>query len=702
MTEDRNEMLSFFQIATGIDSIETAFNTLEQMNWDLNKAIAAFSPEVVSHESQITPPPLPPDQLNGATNHSLAYSFTATPQLVGYNTFQSTSSTSSSSFPSSRAAQSAAANNLLGNSYQIQLKVTYENQVATFNFFSHKWIGDISKEICVKFNIPSTHLHLDGWPSIVNDEMSLGDVSIEPVQYFNLKASRIAPILKKRQVFINLFAPNGRHEVSLDYDKTISDIKQEAYRLCSIRIKDQKWVGLPKYSTDQSKLETAGFLIPSHDLIVSKIEIHSGSNLSEPQTSISDINAVDTNSTDSAAMPNNDNSNKLLISKVTTQTSEDNINQDYSTGEDSDNNDLGDELICDPDYEPMSEDENELSSETRDHFKEPLIPETCLDQAQALMSFTENFELRYGPIHPDFFIGSMKDVIQASTRGALKDRKPLAVYLHHNASITSNIFCTQILCSETISNFLSMHFYIWAWDMTLPTNTTCFLDNVYINFGEQIRDQLRILGPDNYPLLILFKYDRHTSLELQATITGNSDHEETFSQLMKVYEMHENSMEELLNAEKLRDDREMIKKEQEIAYLASSQADEQRVREREHAELLHIKKEEAKLMFKALEAEERSAAKKRVPEEPAVGTKNITTIRFRFPSGDTVTRRFMEADHLDALISFVHSKGFPPKSHRLIMNYPKKDVTDLNAQLTLKVASLCPQAMIFVEETIES
>lgn len=49
-------------------------------------------------------------------------------------------------------------------------------------------------------------------------------------------------------------------------------------------------------------------------------------------------------------------------------------------------------------------------------------------------------------------------------------RKLLAVYLHHDGSILSNVFCSQILCSESVVNYLSSNFITWAWDMTHETN----------------------------------------------------------------------------------------------------------------------------------------------------------------------------------------------------------------------------------------
>ena len=73
---------------------------------------------------------------------------------------------------------------------------------------------------------------------------------------------------------------------------------------------------------------------------------------------------------------------------------------------------------------------------------------------------------RYGPVHPMFFIGSLADAVKEATGGLAATRKPLLLYLHHDRSILSNVFCSQLLCSESIVNYLSLNFICWGWDLT--------------------------------------------------------------------------------------------------------------------------------------------------------------------------------------------------------------------------------------------
>jgi len=52
----------------------------------------------------------------------------------------------------------------------------------------------------------------------------------------------------------------------------------------------------------------------------------------------------------------------------------------------------------------------------------------------------------------------------------LLQKKLLAIYLHHDHSICANVFCSQVLCAESLVSFLNANFITWAWDITHPSN----------------------------------------------------------------------------------------------------------------------------------------------------------------------------------------------------------------------------------------
>lgn len=326
----------------------------------------------------------------------------------------------------------------------------------------------------------------------------------------------------------------------------------------------------------------------------------------------------------------------------------------------------------------------------KDNFKDPMIPEHCVDQSEALALFSDNFEKRYGPVHPVFYCGSMKEVIHRATQGQLLDRRPVVVYLHHDRSISSNIFCEKILCSKIISDYLTMNYLTWAWDMTMPTNTTRFLDNVSLHFGEETRKQLSGLGPSNYPLLLIFQKKPGSPLEIANMLTIDTPQDDAYNLLVLGYEEHLAAMEQLQATNEARIQREQIKQEQDVAYNESAEKDKQTQRNRIHSQ-------EAKLRERAAQAD----ALKKLPEEPEKG-EGITSIRFRYPSGELANRRFFGSDRIGLLYIYAQSKGFHPDRHKLMLNYPKKDLGEYPSNANLVECGLSPQAMVFIQEHFDS
>ncbi|KAJ7381838.1 pre-rRNA processing and 40S ribosomal subunit assembly [Desmophyllum pertusum] len=62
---------------------------------------------------------------------------------------------------------------------------------------------------------------------------------------------------------------------------------------------------------------------------------------------------------------------------------------------------------------------------------------------------------------------------------------------------------SQLICSETIVNYISGNFVTWAWDMTHDTNRTRFLDMVTQHFGSVAASTVRGFGAEQYPLLLV-------------------------------------------------------------------------------------------------------------------------------------------------------------------------------------------------------
>lgn len=80
-------------------------------------------------------------------------------------------------------------------------------------------------------------------------------------------------------------------------------------------------------------------------------------------------------------------------------------------------------------------------------------------------SFVDGFKRKYGDENtPVFLRGTLSDAFRESARQA----KPLCIYLHSNAATEANIYCSEVLSSESVRGFLNEHFVLWGWDMSKP------------------------------------------------------------------------------------------------------------------------------------------------------------------------------------------------------------------------------------------
>ena len=78
----------------------------------------------------------------------------------------------------------------------------------------------------------------------------------------------------------------------------------------------------------------------------------------------------------------------------------------------------------------------------------------------------------FTPNWPSYFIHILgRDYCQQCSDYYVElQRKLLAVYLHHDGSILSNVFCSQALCQVSVVDYLSANFIVWGWDLTHEAN----------------------------------------------------------------------------------------------------------------------------------------------------------------------------------------------------------------------------------------
>jgi hypothetical protein len=79
----------------------------------------------------------------------------------------------------------------------------------------------------------------------------------------------------------------------------------------------------------------------------------------------------------------------------------------------------------------------------------------------------------------------------------------LAIYLHHDHSVLTNVFCTQAMCADSVVSFLNENFVSFGWDLTHSSNKSRLLAMVTQHFGSVAAATIRNLGIERLPLLTL-------------------------------------------------------------------------------------------------------------------------------------------------------------------------------------------------------
>lgn len=270
-------------------------------------------------------------------------------------------------------------------------------------------------------------------------------------------------------------------------------------------------------------------------------------------------------------------------------------------------------------------------------------------------------------------MGSLGEILQDAHQSTPRERKPILLYLHHDSSISANVFCTQVLCKEQLVAFTSENFVSWAWDMTLAENKEKFLRWCAEYFGPQHSHMLKATQVDQYPVLAVV-VRHHGTYDVVKLISGVSGLDAVMAELLTALEIFKqlNSVE--LAEEMERIQRETVRNEQEEAYQQSLVADQEKEEKKKAEEKEKREKEaERENVAKRLEAE-RLAAEKSLPGEPSESTPGVITVRIQNPNG-TTTRRFLPSDYLKSLFNFVRSLGYVKGNYRLLAAYPTRDVS---------------------------
>lgn len=687
MEENRDQILLDFQSCTGVEDVAECIMYLEATNWNLLDAINNVMPqetqtlpsesmgdEVIPIMDGIEAAYVPDIQLDPPSGSNTALTSIGNVRKAACSTSSSFSQPSGSSTFVSDSAPALTPNLFsLKNHGFLKFTVKYKDRLVPLEVPENETIASLKNALFTELGVPPCRQELKGFQrNHITDETVLSTLGLTPKTHLNLSVPKeTASVSDDEQMdfasslnmmyglFITDETNHREFNIKFPGTKSVREVKQDIYAVTDIPVRHQRWTGWPELAEDENMLLAAIHLnYPSHNLKLRDESARLGT--SSRKYPIVDISG--------------------------------------SSGEEFE--DAPDCFVVDDDLFPR---------ETASKRTQPLMPDNTTDEASAIEHFCREFQNRYGECHPAFFQGTLSEALQASCQKPAKDRKPLLVYLHHDASVLTNVFCTQLLCSETIVTFLALNFLSWAWDLTFESNKSRFLGNVTQHLGIAASATIRSIAVDNLPALMVISRVRSTT-EVITVIPGNVSLDELMTRLLHAVEVFNSGLTTEIREEDEREARESVKREQDAAYAASLEADklkeqtkqqEKELQEmRESAEKAQKEQEEqAKQHKEALKEAIRLSLVEQLPTEPLENSaKPITRIRIRLPSGEMLVRRFLATDSLQILLLYLASQGFPKTDYKVLGSWPRRDLSALDPEKTFQELSLCPQEMVTLEE----
>ncbi|XP_070563690.1 FAS-associated factor 1-like [Ptychodera flava] len=718
MAANREEILANFQACTGLENLDECITLLEQNDWDLQRAVNNVLPmDIPPQEPLPEPTTVPTAQFFGSENFTgfqpQDYSFqsggsgvtAASESEFSYHQGGPSSMSGpmgsgpsfgggaflppvlppilpSSSLPSSSSSTTNANYAEPLRRRLLNFNVEYRDKTYPVSLPDSETIGTIKTILYTELHVPPDKQQLRGFinaNSDPSDEVVLSTLNLpKENRLFLLTPEVCNPTITKPQQ-----QPNGensefmerlgqtykliiedkdtRKEYSLNFpgSRTILEVKQDMFSLINVPVRQQVWSGWPDSVDDDTlTLAASGLGYPCHRLSVER---------EPPQQSRSQ--PVD------------------LTTDAVVSDSEDEF-----------------EDAC------MSCDDQEMFTEDpKPRRFEPLLPPNLDDITTALIHFSQEFSNRYSEQHPEFYLGPIEDAFKEAFNVPAKDRKLLAIYIHNDNSVQSNVFCSQVMCSETIASYLNQNFVTWAWDISADEHKAKLLNWCTQYFGSVAASTVRSFRTDQFPLfLVIMKVRSNT--EVFRVLQGNTSLDELMTHLINAVDVYTEHQQSEIREEAEREARETMKKEQDEAYQLSLAADRAKEEARLRAEAERLRNEELERQRKEREDRERQeeeaekeairlSLEEQLPDEPPhTCSEPITTIRVKLPDGQNLTRRFLAQHPVQIVLNYIASKGYHMNEYKVLTNWPKRDLSKVDCTKTLEEVGMYPQDTVFVEE----
>lgn len=738
LLEDKDQMIAYFQDLTSIDDTGECLTLLEAANWNLDMAVQSYYAhnELMQQENQQVLEPLIEDKANSTDDLPT----NIINEFYPINNFQNLHpSTSHHQMISSF--QSIAYTNFLNESRRfLEFEIEFKSSKKYFRIPDTATIEFLKKLCESEFEIPYEQLVLKGWKE--RDPSHLTSTNVDQVKLRELHLPLKTTLYLFRQVdnvtnppttspksplkihpsdeqctyeiFIHVDTSINRkaattsancdknfYALKYDSNKAFSKVKQDLNKLTNIGIKSQVWFWkIPEEQREareedgkSKKEEINEDSLFITDNLIKIPKTYDNSFLYNLKQYLYNLYTEKYNN-------NNKGSNIFKLEFYVEAASNEGQNKgDNNSSEEN-------TIVVDEDEDDNEEDDFNFQPVNRLKRK-TLISDEYKCEYEAVEEFNKEFSERYGSLIPLFFLGSLEDAIKESLLLPASDRKLLAIYLHSDSTIYSNIFCSTALCSEETISYLSLNFVLWPWDITLQKNEEYFYSLCLKQLGGHMVISTIKKFKSRLPALILLTRVRGNN-EIIALIEGGSTKENLLMTLMQSDELFQQQRGKDIIDEKQREDREKIKREQDAAYQASLDYDKakRQKQEEEISKEIEIRREQEK-MKQRLETEfneKKILYGKKLRPEPELTSENskqLTTIRVKEIDGKILQRRFNMNDSLEQFIYYLGSLGYFIEKYKLLTTWPKRDLASEAKEKSFKELKLYPQETIILEERDE-
>ncbi|XP_017881622.1 FAS-associated factor 1 isoform X1 [Ceratina calcarata] len=651
MAGSRDEILANFQACTGIDDVGDAFKYLEDSNWDLLTAVN----QAMIRNTQQQPSEISPDVEIIEEFERIPQPYSLASEAICDSKTNTKMEVTENSEPGTSKPKNCAKERIL------TFHINHRNNEHKIEISEFSLLVDLKQLIWEQTNVPLCQQRLFGWkkePKSDYRSLQSLDLPKENRLYMSPVSEDIDltnDIMNASNRMTETYTLNIKDDINkktynlkFPGTSTILDVKSGFYALTTVPVRNQQWKGWPSsVKNDNVMLAQSGISYPEHDLSVSELP------MKEEKKDVIDL--VESDST----------------------VDEDDIEED----------DIDDEIFVD----------NVRSTKTQ-----RFMPDDVTDEITGTMHFAEGFEKRYGPVHPEFFTGTFEDAVKESCLKPAKERKLLAVYLHHDNSVLANVFCTQLLNCELVLQVLSANFIVWGWDITFESNRQRFLSSVKQTLGSSAMLAIHDINFDTLPALVIIMRTR-SNTEMFTVIHANVGVNELLTNLIHAVEVFQEQRRNDITVEEERQARERVKQEQDRAYQESLAADRAKEEAKQMMEELEKQRKEQaeneRLAEEARKEAHRQAVESSLPPEPQQGTSDgVLKVRVRLPAGKFLERRFQSDTPLQTLLNFLIVEGYPTEEYKVLCSWPRRDLTSMDSKLTLTDLKFCPQETVILEE----